>query len=65
MADCEITPSACRHCGIPEREHAQRWKQPAGWHRWEAPTSRQILRRMQMRRDLRTVRATRLLKEDQ
>ncbi|MFE3578769.1 hypothetical protein [Streptomyces vinaceus] len=53
MADREITPSACRHCGIPEREHAQRWKSPTGWHRWEPPTNRQILARMNMRRALR------------
>lgn len=64
MADREITPSACRHCGISEREHAQRWKPPAGWHRWEPPTTHQIKRRMQIRRDLRAIRAARLL-EDQ
>ncbi|MFF4369680.1 hypothetical protein [Streptomyces sp. NPDC001594] len=50
MADRPITPSGCRLCGIPEREHAQRWKPPAGWHAWSAPTARQILARMQMRR---------------
>ncbi|MFF6940411.1 hypothetical protein [Streptomyces lavendulae] len=53
MADREITPSACRHCGIPEREHAQRWKPPAGWRRWEPPTDRQILARMRHRRAFR------------
>lgn len=56
MPDREVTPSACRHCGIPEREHYQQWKPPVGWHRWEPPTDRQILRRMQMRRALRTAR---------
>lgn len=64
MADREITPSACRHCGIPERDHMRRWKPPVGWHPWEPPTEHQIKRRMQMRRDLRTVRTARL-QEDQ
>ncbi|MFJ3923077.1 hypothetical protein [Streptomyces sp. NPDC090022] len=54
MADREITPSGCRHCGIPEREHCQRWKGPVGWHRWEAPTDRQILARMRLRAAYRT-----------
>jgi len=52
MADRVITPSACRHCGIPQREHYQQWKSGPGWHRWEPPTDRQILARMQIRRRL-------------
>ncbi|MFJ8163855.1 hypothetical protein ACIRBY_23410 [Streptomyces sp. NPDC096136] len=52
MSDRPITPSGCRHCGIPKGEHARRWKQPAGWHAWEPPSDRQILARMQMRRRL-------------
>ena len=47
-------PSACGHCGIPEREHAQRWKPPVGWHQWAAPTDEQIKARMKGRRAART-----------
>ncbi|MGW5477655.1 hypothetical protein [Streptomyces sp. NPDC004008] len=43
-------PSACRWCGIPQREHAQRWAKPVGWHRWEQPTQEQIKARMLARR---------------
>ncbi|MCC9307719.1 hypothetical protein LN042_11525 [Kitasatospora sp. RB6PN24] len=43
-------PSACRHCGIPHREHYQQWTQAAGWHQWQPPTDAQILARMQARR---------------
>ncbi len=46
----EIEPSACRWCGIPEREHMQRWKKPVGWHKWVAPLNGQILTRMLVRR---------------
>jgi hypothetical protein len=34
-------PSACRHCGIPEAQHLQRWKSPVGWHVWTEPTNEQ------------------------
>jgi hypothetical protein len=44
------TPYGCRWCGIPQREHAQRWKPPAGWHTWEQPTNAQIKARMLARR---------------
>ncbi|MFD9124923.1 hypothetical protein [Kitasatospora sp. NPDC059571] len=44
------TPSACRHCGIPEREHWRRWKPGVGWHAYEPPTDAQILARMRARR---------------
>lgn len=47
-------PSGCQHCGIPEREHAQRWKPPVGWHRWAPPTDAQTLARMTARRAART-----------
>lgn len=40
-----ITPSGCRWCGI-----CQRWINGHGWHKWEQPTSRQILARMKARR---------------
>lgn len=43
-------PSGCRHCGIDQREHARRWKPPAGWHQWTAPTQQQIKDRMLARR---------------
>jgi hypothetical protein len=45
-----ITPSACRHCGVERREHAQRWTEDAGWHVWTAPTQQQIKDRMKARR---------------
>lgn len=51
-----VEPSACRHCGIPDREHMQRWTTAAGWHMWVPPTKPQVLARMLMRR---TQRATR------
>lgn len=44
------TPSACRHCGVERREHAQRWTEDAGWHVWTAPTQQQIKDRMKARR---------------
>ena len=34
-------PSACRHCGIPEAQHLQRWKPSVGWHVWTEPTKEQ------------------------
>lgn len=52
------TPNGCGHCGIPEREHAQRWKPSVGWHRWAAPTNAQTLARMKDRRDARTNQTT-------
>ncbi|MEW1760408.1 hypothetical protein AB0393_28340 [Streptomyces cyaneofuscatus] len=42
-------PSACRHCGVPRREHMQRWTTRAGWHRWTPPTQQQIKARMKAR----------------
>lgn len=47
-------PNGCRHCGIPARQHAQQWKPPVGWHKWEPPTDAQILARMKARRAQRT-----------
>ncbi len=43
-------PSACRICGLDERDHMTRWSKSVGWHQWTAPTGAQILRRMQDRR---------------
>jgi hypothetical protein len=40
----------CRLCGIEQRGHAQQWKAPIGWHKWEQPTQQQIKQRMQARR---------------
>lgn len=35
-------PSACRWCGIPKRNHLQRWRPlPVGWHVWIEPTKEQ------------------------
>lgn len=42
--------NGCRHCGVEARDHAQRWTQPAGWHKWAAPTQEQIKQRMLTRR---------------
>lgn len=51
-------PSACRYCGIPEREHFQRWVSPSnggpGWHWHTPPANALILARMQARRAART-----------
>ncbi len=44
-------PNACRHCGIGEREHYQRWTAEARWHGWAAPTDAQRLARMLARRE--------------
>lgn len=43
-------PDGCRWCGLEAREHAQRWKPPVGWHKWEPPTSEQRKERMLARR---------------
>lgn len=46
-------PNSCRWCGIPEREHGQRWTPSKSWHAWEAPTAAQRRARMLTRRMLR------------
>lgn len=43
-------PSGCRWCGLEARGHAQRWKPPVGWHKWEPPTPEQRKERMLARR---------------
>jgi hypothetical protein len=53
MAKSLTTPSGCKHCGLPQRPHAQRWKPPVGWHQWEHPTQEQIKARMLDRRTAR------------
>ncbi|MFF8422869.1 hypothetical protein [Streptomyces sp. NPDC015680] len=50
------SPSSCRHCGLDEREHMQRWKTGAGWHTWTPPTQDQIKQRMRDRRAARPPR---------
>ncbi|WP_369778876.1 hypothetical protein [Streptomyces sp. R33] len=52
MADREITPYGCRHCGVPQGEHGRQYLPKVGVHAWDAPTDRQILARMQIRRRL-------------
>ncbi|MFG3244145.1 hypothetical protein [Streptomyces sp. NPDC048157] len=44
------SPNSCRHCGLDEREHMQRWKPTASWHTWTPPTQDKILARMRARR---------------
>ncbi|MEV6569987.1 hypothetical protein [Streptomyces sp. NPDC051577] len=63
MADLP-DPYGCTHCGIRQGHHGRRYHREVGMHSWAAPSDAEILRRMQLRRDLRTVRAARLL-EDQ
>lgn len=43
-------PSGCRHCGLDQRDHMQRWTTEAGWHTWTPPTDEQIKARMRARR---------------
>jgi hypothetical protein len=43
-------PGGCRHCGISEREHMQRWTTGVGWHKHTPPTPEQTKARMIARR---------------
>lgn len=43
-------PSACRHCGIDQRDHYQQWTIAAGWHLYSPPDQAQIKQRMRARR---------------
>ncbi|WP_433223383.1 hypothetical protein [Microtetraspora malaysiensis] len=45
-----VPPNGCRWCGIEAQVHFRRWKPPAGWHQWEAPTNEQRKERMIARR---------------
>lgn len=49
-------PSGCALCGLPARDHYQRWTRPVGWHKHVPPTAAHILARM---RDRRAARLTR------
>lgn len=51
-------PYSCRWCGIPQREHGQRWVPGRGWHVWVEPTRRQIEARLLVRLARRGQRAT-------
>lgn len=53
MADREITPFGCRHCGVPAHDHGYRYFPAAGVHTWVLPLNRQILARMRRRRAFR------------
>jgi hypothetical protein len=49
-------PQGCSRCGVPQREHMQRWKKSLsgdGWHQWIAPSQAQIKARMLARRNAR------------
>ena len=43
-------PSGCRWCGQAENAHAPFWRPGKGFHRYEQPTTAQILARMRARR---------------
>ncbi|WP_432156113.1 hypothetical protein [Streptomyces sp. bgisy153] len=49
-----VDPTACRHCGINQREHARRWTTGVGWHTWTLPEQDLIKARMLARRAART-----------
>lgn len=38
--------NGCRWCGVPQRDHAQRWRTDAGMHTYEPPSDRLRLLRM-------------------
>ena len=44
--ESEFPPSGCRHCGLGQRLHFQRWTNEAGWHVFREPTREQILERL-------------------
>lgn len=39
-------PSACRHCGVSERQHCNRWMPDVGWHQWTEPAWEQRRQRL-------------------
>jgi hypothetical protein len=51
------TPFGCRWCGTEQGGHGSRWVASRGMHRWERPTSVQMLARMKTRRALAVARA--------
>lgn len=48
------TPNGCRWCGDAQEHHGSQWVASVGLHHWEAPTAAQRLRRMQVRRSMRS-----------
>lgn len=45
-----IAPNGCRHCGIAEQDHANRWTKDVGWHQWVDPGNEVRKSRMLARR---------------
>ena len=58
-----VEPSACRHCGVPKREHFRRWTAEAKWHAHIEPTQEQIKERMLARRTLRQQAAVKRIED--
>jgi hypothetical protein len=56
-------PSACRHCGVPKREHFRRWSAEAKWHPHAEPTQEQIKERMLARRAVRQQAAVKRIED--
>jgi len=49
-----LTPiEGCLHCGLPKRDHAQRWRSGVGWHTWAEPSPEQRGARAELIRELR------------
>lgn len=44
--DPDYPPSGCRHCGLAERLHFDRWTDVAGWHGFTEPGPELIAERM-------------------
>lgn len=45
----DYPPSGCRHCGLAERLHFDRWTDAAGWHAFVEPSRELIAERMRAR----------------
>lgn len=48
-APAETAPSGCHWCGVPKREHLQRWTSTSGWHRYAQPSQDLIKSRIRDR----------------
>lgn len=44
--------NGCRWCGVPRREHAQRWTDGVGWHTHTEPTDEQRKARLTARTEV-------------
>lgn len=51
--DAKTPPNGCRHCGVTQRGHGQRWVPGIGRHVFTQPTDTQRLARMYARRAIR------------